>query len=223
MKCRSLWHSPAKAVRSKTSRGPGLVSPTSSIVKGWFAVCRTAAFIGGLLLEGSPISSFPRKRESRAGRLRRWPLGPRFRGATESLRGRAGRWSLLKIEAQAGLGPIHRSQLASTRESYVGGLHIPTAKADIGRVDIGHLDLAHDLAVGSDDRDVAGDQGRDGDIARGLDREAVKALEAGQSANEATGVGRRELLLAKHPGLDDVEGEEPRALGIRDIDGLLIR
>jgi hypothetical protein len=36
MKCRSLWHSPAKAVRSSTSRLPGLLTATSSIVSGWF-------------------------------------------------------------------------------------------------------------------------------------------------------------------------------------------
>jgi hypothetical protein len=35
-KCRSLWHSPAKAVRNSTSRGPGLLIATSSIVIGWF-------------------------------------------------------------------------------------------------------------------------------------------------------------------------------------------
>src|SRR5215472_1175109 len=49
MKCRSLWHSPAKAVRSSTSRGPGLLIATSSIVSGWFAAWNTAAFIGPLL------------------------------------------------------------------------------------------------------------------------------------------------------------------------------
>src|ERR1051325_9472635 len=47
MKCRSLWHSPAKAVRSNTSRGPGLFTDTSSMVSGWFGACSTAAFIGG--------------------------------------------------------------------------------------------------------------------------------------------------------------------------------
>src|SRR6266478_9913835 len=120
MKCRSLWQSPAKAVRSSTSRACGLVSATSSIVSGWFGACRTAAFIAVLLLE---------------------------------------------IEAQAGLGPIHRSQLADAGQGDVGGLHVPAAEADVGRIDIGHLDLAHDIAVGRDDRYLAGDQGRNRDIA----------------------------------------------------------
>ena len=35
-----------------------------------------------------------------------------------------------------------------------------------GRVDIGHLDLAHDMTVGSDDGDVARDQRGNRDIAR---------------------------------------------------------
>src|SRR6516162_4963361 len=137
MKCRSLWHSPAKAVRSNTSRPFGLVSSTSSIVKGWFGACRTAAFIRG---------------------------------------------SLLKIEAQARVRPVHRSELAGAGQGDVGRLHVPTAKADIGRVDVGHLDLPHDPAVGSDDRDVTRDQCRHGDIPRGLDGEAVEALKARQPA-----------------------------------------
>src|SRR5205823_2081458 len=104
MKCRSLWHSPAKAVRNSTSRGPGLLTATSSIVIGWFAAWKTAAFIGA---------------------------------------------SLLEIEAQAGLGPIHRGELAGTGQGDVGRLHIPAAKANVRRVDVRHLDLANDIAVGS--------------------------------------------------------------------------
>ena len=45
MKCRSEWHSPAKAVRNSTSRLFGFSSATSSMVSGWFGACRTAAFI----------------------------------------------------------------------------------------------------------------------------------------------------------------------------------
>src|SRR5690348_15897809 len=143
MKCKSLWHSPAKAVRSSTSRGSGLVSPTSSIVSGWFAACSTAAFIAV---------------------------------------------SLLEIEAQAGLRPLRHGQLADAGEGDVGGLHVRAAKADVGRVDVRHLDLAHDIAVRRDDRDVPGDQGGDGDVARGLDREAVEALKTGQAANQTAGI-----------------------------------
>ncbi len=46
MKCRSLWHSPAKAVRISTSRRFGFSMVTSSIVSGALAACNTAAFIG---------------------------------------------------------------------------------------------------------------------------------------------------------------------------------
>src|SRR6516162_6451485 len=177
IKCRSLWHSPAKAVRSSTSRGPGLVSATSSIVKGWFAACRTAAFI---------------------------------------------RSSLLEIEAQAGLGPIHRGELAAGGKCDVSGLHVRAAKADVGRIDIRHLDLPHDPSVGRDDGDIAGDQGRHRDIARSLDGEAVKALKAGQTAHQPAGIWCGERLLTQHAGRDDVKGEEPRALHIGDVDGLFI-
>src|SRR5580658_10091868 len=45
MKCRSLWHSPANAVRISTSRRFGLACCTSSMASGWFTSCRTAAFI----------------------------------------------------------------------------------------------------------------------------------------------------------------------------------
>src|SRR6516165_2148481 len=102
MKCRSLWHSPAKAVRNSTSRGPGLVSAISSIVKGCLGACRTAAFIGS---------------------------------------------SLLEIEAQARRRPGNRGKLTTGRKGYVGRLHVPAAKADVGWVDVRHLDLAHDAAV----------------------------------------------------------------------------
>jgi hypothetical protein len=64
------------------------------------------------------------------------------------------------IEAQAGLGPVHRSELAAAGQCDVGGLHA--------------------IAIRSDDRDVPGDQCRDGDIPGGLDGEAVEALKAGQ-------------------------------------------
>src|SRR5438132_7162461 len=178
MKCRSLWQSPAKAVRSSTSRACGLVSATSSIVSGWFGACRTAAFIAVLLLE---------------------------------------------IEAQAGLGPIHRGELADAGQGDEGGLHVAAAKADVGRVDVRHFDLAYNIAGGRDDRDVAGDQGGNGDVARGLDGEAVEALKTGQPADEAAGIGCRERLLAENPGLDDVEGEEARGFGVSDINGLLVR
>src|SRR3954454_18543047 len=50
MKCRSEWHSPAKAVRTSTSRARGFCRVTSSIVSGSFAACRTAAFMGCPLL-----------------------------------------------------------------------------------------------------------------------------------------------------------------------------
>src|SRR6478609_954786 len=45
MKCRSLWHRPAAAVRTRTSRRFGLAIATSSIVIGWRGAWRTAAFI----------------------------------------------------------------------------------------------------------------------------------------------------------------------------------
>src|SRR3954452_18181345 len=47
MKCKSLWHSPAKPVRNSTSRPCGLLIDTSSMVSGWFGACSTAAFIAG--------------------------------------------------------------------------------------------------------------------------------------------------------------------------------
>ena len=89
----------------------------------------------------------------------------------------------MEIEAEAGLRPVRRGQLAFAGQSDVSRLHVPAAKANVGRVDIGHFDLPHDIAIGSDDRDVSGDQGRDGDVARGLDREAVEALKARQPAD----------------------------------------
>src|SRR4029453_10420355 len=46
MKCRSEWQRPATLVRIKTSRGPGLLTLTSSITSGLLTSYRTAAFIG---------------------------------------------------------------------------------------------------------------------------------------------------------------------------------
>ena len=64
MKCRSLWHSPAKAVRSSTSRAFGFSSATSSMVSGWFGACRTAAFMAGspfVRSVASPTCSIPQR------------------------------------------------------------------------------------------------------------------------------------------------------------------
>src|SRR5678816_4719965 len=51
MKCRSLWHRPAAAVRTRTSRRRGFSMTTSSIVIGWWGACRTAAFMVMSLVE----------------------------------------------------------------------------------------------------------------------------------------------------------------------------
>src|SRR5438876_770821 len=91
-----------------------------------------------------------------------------------------------EVEFEAGLGPCHRAEAAGRRQRDIGGLHVRPTEADVGRVDIGHLDLAHDLPRGRDDGDVAGYQGRDADITAGLDREAVEALEAGETADAAS-------------------------------------
>src|SRR3954462_7402118 len=42
MKCRSEWHSPATAVRIRTSPGPGFCRLTSSMAGGLSTSCRTA-------------------------------------------------------------------------------------------------------------------------------------------------------------------------------------
>src|SRR5687767_11778043 len=46
MKWRSEWQSPATLVRISTSRGPGLLTLTSSITSGLLTSYKTAAFIG---------------------------------------------------------------------------------------------------------------------------------------------------------------------------------
>src|SRR4051794_35245409 len=60
-KCRSLWHTPAAAVCTSTSCGPGLSMVTSSISSWPGMVLRTAAFMGpprqvvaAVSLAGSP-------------------------------------------------------------------------------------------------------------------------------------------------------------------------
>src|SRR5437879_319505 len=45
MKWRSEWQRPATLVRIRTSRGPGFCRLMSSIARGLFTSCRTAAFI----------------------------------------------------------------------------------------------------------------------------------------------------------------------------------
>src|SRR6187431_3626845 len=49
MKCRSLWHRPAAAVRTRTSRRRGFSMTMSSIVIGWRGAWRTAAFMVSLV------------------------------------------------------------------------------------------------------------------------------------------------------------------------------
>ena len=41
---------------------------------------------------------------------------------------------------------------------------------------------------------------------RGLDRQAVEALKAGEPADDAAAIGRRERLVPQLAGLDDIEG-----------------
>src|SRR5205814_6536428 len=81
----------------------------------------------------------------------------------------------------------------------------------------------YDLTRRRDDRDAAGDQCRDADVAGGLDRQAVEALEAGQAADAPPTIRCRERLVLDLAGLEDVKGEEAGALGIGDINGALIR
>src|SRR4051812_45364177 len=57
MKCRSLWHRPAKLVRTRTSRRFGLAMLTSSMVNGWCAACRIAALMA--YLRGDPQEDDP--------------------------------------------------------------------------------------------------------------------------------------------------------------------
>src|SRR5665213_3897331 len=45
MKCRSEWHNPAYAVRSRISRRFGFSISTSSMVRGWWGAWKTAAFM----------------------------------------------------------------------------------------------------------------------------------------------------------------------------------
>ena len=85
-------------------------------------------------------------------------LGPAFAGATVEFLLEEG--SLLEIEAQAEFGPIHRSELAGPGQCNVRRFHVTAAKTDVGRVDVRHLDLAHDIAIRSNDRDVPGNQCR---------------------------------------------------------------
>ena len=63
-----------------------------------------------------------------------------------------------KFRRRPGSGQSIAASWLDAGEGDVGGLHVVPAKADIGRIDVGHLDLPHDPAVGSDDRDVARDQ-----------------------------------------------------------------
>src|SRR5437016_5608708 len=48
------------------------------------------------------------------------------------------------------------------------------------------------------------------------------ASTASEAADAAAAIGRRERLLLDDPGRDDVEGEEARAFGVGDVDGLLV-
>ena len=84
MKCRSEWHSPAKAVRISTSRGPGLLISTSSMTSGLFTSCSTAAFMVGLLAVSSG-ARLPR-RHRLANRIARQPPRPRGPRAAQSTR-----------------------------------------------------------------------------------------------------------------------------------------
>ena len=58
MKCRSEWQRPATLVRIKTSRGPGLLTLTSSITSGLLTSYRTAAFIGVFPIQSLSLSFF---------------------------------------------------------------------------------------------------------------------------------------------------------------------
>src|SRR5437667_9644289 len=70
---------------------------------------------------------------------------------------------------------------------------------------------------------MAGDEGSDADIARGLERQAVEALKAWQARDAAAAVWRRKRLVLHLARGEDVPGIDSRGLGVGDIDGLLVR
>src|SRR6185436_11945931 len=52
------------------------------------------------------------------------------------------------VELEARGRPLHDAELALVRQCDPGGAHVRPAEADVGRVDVRHLDLAHDRALG---------------------------------------------------------------------------
>ena len=78
MKCRSLWHRPAAAVRTSTSWPLGFSICTSSIVKGALAACKTAAFIGCLLVGRYRIVADPRSTTICLASLSAFPISVDF-------------------------------------------------------------------------------------------------------------------------------------------------
>jgi hypothetical protein len=107
--------------------------------------------------------------------------------------------------------------MTDARERDVGGLHIGTAEADIGCVDVRRLHASNQLAVGSNDSDRPADKGGDADIALRIHCEAVEAMIAGFIVEEAGAIGRGKRLPRDDAGRRDIEGPKPSTLGLGHV------
>jgi hypothetical protein len=112
--------------------------------------------------------------------------------------------------------------VTDARERNVGRLHISAAEADIGCVDVWCLHAPNQLAIGRHNSDRPADEGRDADIALGVQREAVEAMIADFILKEAASIGRRKRPPGDDAGIRDVEGPEPSALGLGDVKRALV-
>ena len=127
-----------------------------------------------------------------------------------------------QIQAQSRLIPLQRAQATRCRKRYVGGAHVGAAEADVGGEFVRHGNLPHDLAVGGNDRNAAGMQRGDGDIAAGFDRQTVEPLETRSPAMMRPPFGDGQPCFFTTPGISDIECPEPGRFGIGDIQHLAV-
>src|SRR5262249_15836885 len=145
-------------------------------------------------------------------------LGPAATRAGPALSG-----PVEKVQREACPRPGDGDEPAAVRERDVGRAKPRTAEADVGRGAVGHRPDLDQSAIGRDYGDAAVHEGRDADVAVGLDREAVVALIAAAGGiDQAAAVRAGPGLALDLAGSRDVEGPNSRAFGLGDVQCALV-
>ena len=97
------------------------------------------------------------------------------------------------------------------------------AKAEVGGIGVGQIYPLDQRAIRGDHHDAADPQARDGDVAAGLDRKGIVALEPGQSCDQIASGRRRPACAPQHTRCRHRVRPQPPRRGFRHIKRAAVR